>query len=331
MKESIFQLHNIFTKLNKNDLSRNEQNFLIKKSYQISISFLKAKFSTKLNFLSLDESGLEDLAMDAIVPLFVKNRYNTLGILRALQKWNDPIENDADADYFLSRIIWRRVDQSVTKILKERDPIFAKILKTLKVCIANNNYRQVRHFGTVFILKYSSQNKIIDGPVINEENFDLLPMEYFTYKQKKLFDIIFNYLENETDYFPAIPLNILVKRIRNYHYSIINDSDENEVSFDEKFSFDLIVEDALSSIKEKLDIYYVAKNKMTEDEAEMIYASFSNISEDLVHGGIQDSLFAYLKHHNPSLTKEVFYSKYNNRMSYLLSLFKSDLIEKVSY
>lgn len=322
-------LKNLFSKLNSTELNRDELNFLIKKSYQISISFLKSKFSSKLNFLSLNENGLNDLAMDAIVPLFVKNKDNILGILKALQKWNDPIETDSDADYFLSRIIWRRVDQSVTKLLKDRDPIFGKILKTVKVCIANNNYKQVRHFGTVFILKDNLPKTVIDGPVINEENFNRLPMEYFSYKQTKLFEIIFNHLENETVYCTAIPLNLLVKRIRNFHNTAIHEISETDVSYADKFSFNLIVEEALHSIKNKLHIDYVSKNKMTDDEAKMIYASFSNISEDLLHGGLNNSLFSYLKHNNPTITKKDFYSKYNNRMSYLLSLFKSNLAEKM--
>ena len=46
-----------------------------------------------------------------------------------MEKWNDSIDSEGSANYFLSRIIWRRVDQTVTKLYKENDPVFDKILK----------------------------------------------------------------------------------------------------------------------------------------------------------------------------------------------------------
>lgn len=326
MTKSIFDILN---GLKDSDPPRIELNFLIKKSYQISISFLKAKFSTKLSSLSLDGNGIEDLAMDAIVPLFVKNKEGVLGINWALQKWNDPILNDVDADYFLSRIIWRRVDQSVTKILKERDPIFAKILKTLNFCVSANEYCKVRYFGTVFVIKASTHPKVIDGPVINEDNFNLIPNNFFAEKQTKLFEKIFNYLDKQTDYFPAVPLNLLVQRVKNYHSDNTEVQKQAEFSLSDQLFLNNIVEEALEGTKEKIDVYYVSKNKMNESEAEMIYASFTNIAQDLLHGGMHGSLYSYLKHQNSSLTKEVFYSKYNNKVSYLLSLFKNELADNI--
>lgn len=327
MTKSIFDILN---RLKDADPVRTELNFIIKKSYTISISFLKAKFSSKLSSLSLDGNGLEDLAMDAIVPLFVKNKEGVLGISWALQKWNDPILNDVDADYFLSRIIWRRVDQSVTKLLKERDPIFAKILKTLNFCISTNEYRKERYFGTVFVIKASTTSKLIDAPVINEENFYMIPNNFFGDKQTNLFEKIFTFLEEQTEYFPAIPLNLLVQSVKNYHSGNTEINSQYDFSMSDQLFLNNIVEDALGGIKEKLDVYYVSKNKMSPSEAEMIYASFTDISEDLLAGGMYGSLFSYLKHQNPNLTKEIFYSKYNNRVSYLLSLLKKDLAENIS-
>ena len=309
---------------------RTELNFIIKKSYTISISFLKAKFASKLSSLSLDGNGLEDLAMDAIVPLFVKNKEGVLGISWALQKWKDPILNDVDADYFLSRIIWRRVDQSVTKLLKERDPIFAKILKTLNFCISTNEYQKVRYFGTVYVMKVSTPQNEINGPVINEENFYMIPNNFFGDKQTNLFEKIFTYLEEQTEFFPAIPLNLLVQSVKNYHSDDTEKLSQYDYSMSDQLFLNTIVEVALGGIKEKLDVYYVSKNKMSHSEAEMIYASFTDISKDFLNGGMHGSLYSYLKHQDSSLTKDIFYSKYNNRVSYLLSLLKKDLADNIS-
>ena len=327
MKEDKIEIIDILNKIRFSELSRTELNLLITKSYQISISFLKSKFASKLDFLSSDQQGLEEIAMDAIVPFFVKNSQNVYGLRRSLEKWNDPIQTNSDASYFLARIIWRRVDQAVTKILKERDPIFEKIIKTLHVCIKNNGYRKVRYFGTLYILQDSNYD--IDANVIDEENFNKLPIEYFGLKQAKLFISIFQFIESETRFCNAIPLNLLVKRIKYYHTELSEAGYEVQATTSDKYSLDMVVEEAMHSVKEKLDTYYVSKNKLSSVEADMMYASFDNIAKDMLNGGLHDSLYDYLKDHNNFLTKEIFYAKYYNRMNYLLSLFKNRLVENI--
>ncbi len=329
MNEAKIEIIDILNKIKFSEPTRIELNFLISKSYQISISFLKSKFASKLDFLSGDQQGIEEIAMDAIVPFFVKNSNNTYGLHRSLEKWDDPIETNADASYFLSRIIWRRIDQAVTKILKERDPIFEKIIKTLHVCIKNNKYIKFRHFGTLYILQNS--NYEIDGQVIDDDNFNLIPIEFFGLKQTKLFTQIFQYIENETNFCKAIPLNLLVKRIKFYHTDLSEGSYEGHSITSDKYSLDMVVEEAMVSVREKLDTYYVSKNKLSTGEADLMYASFSNIAKDMLNGGLHDSLYEYLKDHDNSLTKELFYVKYYNRMNYLLSLFKNQLVDNIDY
>ena len=327
MNKDEFEIIDILNKIRFSELTRIELNFLISKSYQISISFLKSKFASKLDFLSTDQQGLEEIAMDAIVPFFVKNSQNDYGLQRSLEKWNDPIETNSDASYFMSRIIWRRIDQAVTKILKERDPIFEKIIKTLHVCIKNNGYRKVRYFGTLYILQDSSYE--IDANVIDEEKFNELPLEIFGLKQTKLFTSIFHFIESKTVFCKAIPLNLLVKRVKYYHTDLIDAGYEGQTITSDKYSLDIVVEEAKHSIKEKLDTYYVSKNKLTALEADMMYASFDNIAKDMLNGGLHDSLYDYLKDHDNSLTKNIFYAKYYNRMNYLLSIFKTKLVENI--
>jgi hypothetical protein len=93
----------------------------------------------------------------------------------------------------------------------------------------------------------------------------------------------------------------------------------------------MVVEEAMVSVREKLDTYYVSKNKLSTGEADLMYASFSNIAKDMLNGGLHDSLYEYLKDHDNSLTKELFYVKYYNRMNYLLSLFKNQLVDNIDY
>lgn len=317
----------IFKKVSTSDLSRKEINYLIDISYRISISFLKSKFKNKIIFINDDENTIEDIAMHSIVTLFTKNINGQIGIARSLDKWNDKLETESDCMYFLSRIIWRRVDQTIIKILKEKDPIFEKILKTLNVCINNTELKKTRYFGTVLILE--NKNEQVCKEIINEEDFNLLPEKLFGYKQSELFRNIFEYLKNNTEYFPAIPLNMLVKRVKSFYFSNkIEYPDITENSFYE-LSLKEIVEDSLNNLKEKLDIYYVSKNKLCSDDAENIYAAFNIISKDMLNGGMHDSLYCYLKDFDKSLTRETFYKKYHHIMNYLLTLLKNNITEKI--
>ena len=298
-------------------------NFLVDHSYKISIAFLKSKFLSQLNFLRNGDITVEDIAMDAIVPLYINNNSNQLGICRSLEMWNDSFNSNTDAEYFLSRIIWRRVDQTVTKIYKQRDPIFDKILKTLNVNIKNLNLCKVRYFGTVYIMQ-SIGSEVVDE-VISEDIFNTIKDEYFGLKYKEMIPKLFEYLLTETDYAPAIPLNALIKRIKYHHAMRLENSISQQHETGDIITINEIVNEGLVGVKQKLNDFYLTKNRLTASETDNIYSAFITISKDAVNGSINDSLYKYLKDYDPTLSRQEFYSKYQNIMNYLLSGFKSSI------
>ena len=328
MGDYISNLAEILNEVQFSNISRKNINFLISKSYRISNSFLQAKFKNNLKSLQNDILTIDDIAMTAIIPLFLKNEDGEMGIKSSISKWNDKLETESDCEFFLSRIIWRRVDQAVTKILKERDPFFEKILKTLNVCINTTELKKIRFFGTVLILE--NQFSKITKPVIDEDRFNLIPEKSFTFKQAELFLNIFDYLKTNTDFSPAIPLNLLVKRIKNSFLNEIYFQTGYSFNNIEEISLQEIVNNGLTDIKKKLDINYVSKNKIGQEDADFIYGAFNNISKDMLNGGMHDSLFSYLKDYNQSLTREIFYAKYHHIMNYLLTQFKNNISKNVS-
>jgi len=176
-----------------------------------------------------------------------------------------------------------------------------------------------------------NSNIDIEGQVIDAQNFNLIPIQYFGLKQTKLFTKIFQYIENETNFCVAIPLNLLVKRIKFYHTDLIEERYEGHTVSTDKYSLDLVFEDAMSSVREKLDTFYVSKDKLSAGEADLMYASFNNIAKDMLNGGLHDSLYEYLKDYDDSLTKDLFYAKYYNRMNYLFTIFKNRLVENIDF
>ena len=320
-----YSILDIFEKLEKNILSRKELNYLIKKSYLISSAFLKSKYGSKI---AIPQKNFEDIAMDAIVPLFTEKSNGKIGLLNSLQKWQDKIVNESDADFFLSSVIWRRVEQTVSKELKENDPIFAKILKTLNTCIKNCDLKKVRYFGTVLVVQ--DKEFLIERKIIDEINFNLIPENIFGLKQLKLFNRLFDYLENETKFYPAIPLNLLVKRIKIFYTSSYF-SNSTSSNSEDNFILDDIVKDALDDVKEKMEVYYVRNNKLNKTDADYIYGALGNISRDILNGGIHDSLYVYLSDYDPNLSKDDFYKNYHPIMNYLLKKLKNNIYENLFY
>jgi len=319
---------NIILSLKLNSLTTSELNFLIKHCYQVSYSILKVKFASKIKFEKDSTLTLEDIAMDAIVPLFVNNKNGVLGIKRSLENWNDSISNNVDAEYFLSKIIWKRAEQTVTKIIKERDPIFEKIHKTLSVCISSNNLKKVRYLGTVYVVESGTEK--ITGSIIHEEDIDLIPLRIFEYKQLELFNKLFEYIKQETNYFPAIPLNDIVKKIKFNYFQKYNNEFTSNHFIDNSFITNDIVDQGLKTLSEKLENFYVKKNIVSEEDAEKIMASFNDISLDIKHGGMHSSLFSYLKYRKKTLSKEDFYKNYHHIMNYLFNQFKLRVSQIIS-
>lgn len=317
----------ILLKIKEDRFTSLELHNLIKYTYSIAKSILRNNFINKLYLQKKDFLTVEDVAMDSITQLFVKNSNNELGIKKTLLNWNDNIDSEADADYFIHKLVWSRIEQTITKIIKDRDPIFSKIHKTLSICINKFNYNKINHLGTIYIVQDNNTN--IQGTVIDEKFFDSIPESIFELKQNKLCDALFSIIVNESDNFPAIPFNDLIKRIKKHHFIQYKNSQTFFSESEENIHYGRIIENSIETLTTKIENFYVAKEKISGEEAELIKASFNDISKDLMNGGINSSLFSYLKYQKNTLTKDEFYSKYHHIMNYLFSEFKKNIAKQI--
>ena len=316
----------LLEKIENHNFCKKDLDQLIQYTYNISFSFLRKSFAKRLIPSFTDQHSFEDLAIDAIVPLFIKNKRGDLGIVKSLKNWNDPITNDMDAHFFLVKLVWKRTDQTITKYLKEIDPVFDKILKTLNLCIASNDIKKVRYFGSVYVTENHSTE--ITSNVPNNEFFNRIPTRLLANKQLLLFTKLFEYIKSETDFFPAIPLNLLVRKIKEMYVERYKDSLNNYTEQDQDFVYEALIQNEKNNIREKIETFYIPQKKITEKDAEYIMASFDDITEDLLNGGLNGSLYGYLKFRNNDLTSDEFYSKYHHIMNYLYKHLKGSLAKQ---
>ena len=317
----------ILEKINKNIFSQKELNSLIQYSYKIASVYLKSSIARKQLPASIDIQSLDDLAIDSIVPLFVVNNAGILGILRSYNNWKDPIATELDAEYFLSKIIWKRTSQTITSHLKEKDPVFKKIITNLNLCIFSNDLYKKRFFGTVYIAK--SKNECDFSNVPPMEFFDSIPEHIYRKKQMDLFNTIFNYITDNSGYNPIIPLNQLVKKVKAAYFANFRESTGNVTVQDDEFVYLSLLENEINNINERLETFYVPNHKITEEEAVFVKKSFEDITADLLNGGLSSSLFEYLRHRNSAVTSEIFYEKYHHIMNYLLKNLKTNLANQL--
>jgi len=316
--------------LKNNNLQPKELNSLINYAISTAFSFLKIKNSYKIFNLTNDVETLEDIASEAIVQLFVKNENGQLGIIKSYNQWRKPMETEADAQFFINKIVSSRVEQTIPLKLKERDPFFGKILNTIAVIIRKGDYKKISYLGSIFIVR-SNQNEFVNLNIISAKDFENLPIKLFLNKQKELIEGILSYFEENTQYFPAIPLNRLAKKIKHVMLSEYSTATSTPQHISGNLYVKEIFEDCLEQIKSTIINKYVKTKKLSHFEGDAITKSFETIITDFQNGGMHSGLFSYIKEQIPELTNDDFYAKYHGIVNYLLKKTKKNLLEKWNY
>ncbi|MCZ7609624.1 MAG: hypothetical protein M5U17_05605 [Ignavibacterium sp.] len=89
-------------------------NNLVEICFKIALNHLRFNYRKVQRIILRDEISLEDIAIDSITPLFEKDQSGCFkNILEPFSSWQPPIKTEEEAFYFLSKIIQKRVEQSI--------------------------------------------------------------------------------------------------------------------------------------------------------------------------------------------------------------------------
>lgn len=296
-------------------------------NYCVNISEIYLWSSSRVSEGNLNKWNvtIKELAFDSIVSLFTKNSRGNLAIIQSYLNWESEIADESDLDFFLHRVVWRSSEQRLVNLMKETDPVFTKILKTISTGISQNGYKKLSYFGVVYVV--ADEHSEIAAPVISSDEFWKIPQSYFLKKQKKLLEGLLQYLKRETEYFPALPLNDMIKRIKDLH---LNNNIRNLRSDDfEIIELNDLVNHAKEHIINKINSSYLSKGKLNKKDIDKIIAVFDNIAEDLMDGGINSGMMVYFEKHFPGEPKDKYYDKYQAILNYLHKIFKSEISSKL--
>lgn len=314
--------HSILVKIEQKCLTHNELSLLVEKTSKIAFAYITLKKNTSSIIYYKDSDSLKNLAIDSIVPLFTE-RNNQIGLEHALKNWKDSIENELDADFFLHKVVWKCVEQEIVVHLKELDPIFTKIHKTLSVCVSRYSLVKKQVFGTTYVFDEETEEV---SDLIDPSEFKELPLSLFTKRQYALFDEVFSFLESR-GYAKAVPLNSLIHQIKHLHLGQkVEFSEDVAIETENEIFINEILDIAVKNVDDKLKNQYLFKEKITENEYHVYINVFKLIKTDLKNGGLSGGLYKYFLNEIPALTQDEFYNRYHGISRYLYTQMKEHIL-----
>jgi hypothetical protein len=300
---------------------------VIEKSYRITLKYLQFH-RLKISKLILKEDlTLQELAIDCIAGLFVnENNSEIISLKQTFNNWEPVVTTEDDCIYFLNKVVASRVEQHISKLLKEDDPFFAKLLHSINYLVRTGGFYKIHFLGKTFITETDLEN--FEKCFISSDEFEKLPTLLFQNK-KSLLEDLFSYLKNETEFNPAIPLNDLINRLKHINFSdfLVNEFVSNEYK---KIEVNEIIVEGLDSAIEKLISSYVEKGKLDRDEKIAFELALKEMANDLSDGGINPGLYHYLSPHFAGLSETDYKLKYHNILEYLLKVMKNNIARKLN-
>jgi len=197
-------------------------------------------------------------------------------------------------------------------------------MDSVKYAMRKNGYKRLSHFGTIYIVR--EDVTVISGKVISDNDFNRIPTSIFS-DRENLINNLFDYIEDKLNYSPAIPLNLLILRLKESSSSLFVVKESSTEQIEER-DIESIVSSALESTFAKIS-EYVIKGKISENEEIIFRKTLSYIVIDLKDGGINKGLFMYFILNWEGLSKEVYEEKYHNKLEYFVRILKSNIAEEL--
>ncbi len=161
----------------------------------------------------------------------------------------------------------------------------------------------MNYLGKVYITE--AGNSISFSNVISDEEFEDIPAKIFCGK-KNLLSSIFDYLKNETNYVPAVPLNEFVIKLK--HLNLSSHTSSNSTNhFAGELEISEVVNAGLRYTEDRLQHSYVNTGKLNQDEYESFCTALRLMADDLEDGGINPGLHKYLTPYFTELSIEEYH------------------------
>lgn len=299
-------------------------NYLIELTQHFAGTYLKYRYKNLSRLLLVENVTLEEMAVDAIAPLFERDNKGLLKrINNAFRNWSPSIDTEEQALFFLNKLSAKSAEKYISGLLRESDPFFSKILRSINYIIKSRGYSKKQIMGTTYIVTEST----LDISRLPSHQFIYDLPAYLFISSKDFISKVFRYIKEDTDKAEAIPVNALVIKIKK------TGAQEFFLNFNTEIENDLeiksIVDQAVSVTFDKLDSSYLNKKKIDQSDADALKKALQKIIIDLQDGGINTGLHKYLIEEIPSLSIEDYKKKYQNIFEYLYKVLKREITSQM--
>ncbi|MGE5500141.1 MAG: hypothetical protein ACM3Q2_18870 [Syntrophothermus sp.] len=317
-----YNVMNSLQMLDSNSLTQSELNHFTKFCCSVSFSCVNRRRKSLTKLTDKNSITLYDIATNALIPLFSRNESDELYVLKnAFRNWQPAIKTQTDAIAFLNKIIDHRVEQQISALLKEDDPLFAKILTYVLYMAKKKGFIKKNINGTVHLIQNNGEE--IAGSTIDSHNFQLLPVRLFL-SEDNMFDDILSYLNSETAFAQAIPLNQLVQKLKSFRQNEFDYMDRNANILSE-LAINDIVKLGLQEALSKLETTYIKKKKLSRTEGNIFRKTLTDLAEDIKEGGIHPGFYEYISLYMKNISKEKYREDYQYILEYLYKLMKNTI------
>lgn len=355
-------LINLITSICSGNYKETELIEFINLVQKISLSYLKYQevIGKHIRWERKNQNGeLEDLAMDCIAGLFMRNNE---GEFIQLKKyfWHNTSNleklDDVEILILLRRLVIKKTKQELSRIFKERDPEGAKIIRNIKVAIKSvSDFDSFKEMGREYIFlndkNGKGSNNGSNGRASNSNNgrkkpnYTYLRKNQPTIPEKSLRGEYLNLfcpkdpvsagirkmltvVKNDKRYQNCLPIDMIARIMRHTNLQMVRDRLSSEVQ-DSSPLDDLKLKEiekrklvVLKKIKNKIQNQYVKTDKISAKKGDVYYKALCDILEDISQGKKYDSYFRHLKRYLPVLTQKEYRTQERTIFEYLGKLIK---------
>ncbi|MDZ7271350.1 MAG: hypothetical protein ONB17_07020 [candidate division KSB1 bacterium] len=301
-----------------------------------------------------DREELEDLAMDCVAELFMRDEQGAFVQLRKYfgQKLEEIGDNDAEMMLQVRRLVVKKTKQELSRIFRERDPEGAKVVRNIKVAVRNaKDLTSFREMGREFICfapnGHSGQARDAlyphcpplrrTCPPCPEEMLCLQfngvnhPRDSVSASIRKLLALV----DADPGYQNYLSVDVVARIIRTVRNEMFRDNVGGErhtstplehVQLEE---IRLAKERAIRHIRQKLHATYLEGGKLGEEKAAIYCDALVDVLDDMVEERRPDSYFRLLKDRMPTLTQKQYRQQERTVFEYLAKVAKKEFRQQL--
>ncbi len=340
-QDMIRQAHRIaelLSKIDQNRINRQEIEEFARICLRCAIVYIKKQLKLGRLFLeSGHETEIEGVAADCIADLFTRDeRGRYTYIVRFFSNLQMAAENREDYFLALRQLMAGRVKQHLTNIYRQRDPLGAKIRRSIKTAVKNNDHLEIiKEYSEEYIVyrKHGAIKETIFADIfeISAKARDHLSENKST---GQFLTALLSACAKQKNTAVAVNFKDVMMILREWRSALENPPGTHINQQNSAHSFQLdelaqAVDKILAKLSEKLQKKYVAMEKLSLEQALAIQQALFDMSKDVLQGERLEDNYAYLKKYWPDLSYKNYLNHTRKIFEYFVRLYKQELEKNI--